>query len=102
MPKVMWTGPEHERIIAKSDLGFDPEDDTSLVWSAATRFIQELTEEEFEKLKELTGPGTWDVVEVLEAGEGEQVGVTDSSPTNQGVPQKSPREGKKPGKTDEA
>lgn len=69
MKTVMWTGSEDVRIIAKADLGFEPDSTEQFVWSADTRMMQEMTEEEYAKLVELTGPGTWATVEITEAEE---------------------------------
>lgn len=67
MKTVLWQGPEHVRIIAKADLGFEPDSTEEFVWNADTRYMQEMKDEEYEKLVELTGPGTWATVEVQEA-----------------------------------
>jgi hypothetical protein len=67
MKTVMWTGPEDVRIIAKADLGIEPDSTEEFVWSADTRYMQEMSEEEFDKLVELTGPGTWSTVEMTDA-----------------------------------
>jgi hypothetical protein len=61
--KVMWNGVEQVRVIRRGDLGISPDDDTELVWSADTRFVQDLSDKEYAQLQELTGPGTWAVVE---------------------------------------
>lgn len=69
MPNVMWTGPETVRIILKADLGIEPDSTEQFEWSPETRHMQEMTDEEFTKLVELTGPGTWATVEVSPAEE---------------------------------
>ena len=99
MPKVMWTGPEHVRIISKADLG-NAESDEVYEWSEVTRWMQDMSDEDYTKLVELTGPGTWSVVEVTAAEESSDASSESSSQSSK--PQEVAGKGQKAGKSDES
>lgn len=94
--QVMWTGPEAVRVVRRGDLGLDPDDDTELVWDSNTRYLQEVTAEELEALKQVAG-SSWAVVEVTEVGES-----IDASSSESAQPESKPDKSVKGGKSAEA
>jgi hypothetical protein len=61
---LQWNSPG-SRIIRKADLGLEDDTDDVLEWSAATRYTQEVTEEEWAEIKK--SGGSWTVLEVLDS-----------------------------------
>lgn len=99
MPQVMWKGAEAVRSLRKGDLGLDPDDDTELVWSAETRFTQEMTQEEYDALRKVAG-GSWALVED-EPEDSTSASMSESS-SESDQPQESSSEPAKGGKTSKA
>jgi hypothetical protein len=92
----MWQGPEAERTIRVGDIpGLDETDDSELVWAASTRFVQELTEDEYAALVACTSPGDWAVVEETSAApEGSIAASSSASASSQEASSSSKKSGK--------
>lgn len=61
---LQWNSPG-SRIIRKSDLGLEDSGDDLLEWSAATRYTQEVTDEEWAEIRK--SGGSWTIVEVVDS-----------------------------------